>query len=572
MPRNWKLSKISFFIFPLLVLGSCSNQGPTGEDNPFLDDFTNLGKADSGWLTIADAPEVELVLEGDIKVPGKWQFLQGPVDQSQFALTYLRGHFKVFMESQFVVPDHRRTVEWLIDGQWVPASQVGSDVDVTTLSHYRIVGINAIVYKPEDPAALVGKVYEAVVPRYPYFIMTHAGATCATNTSHALWDDDYWYFWDPDRRECELEKSTLTATVVKKIESAGVRYPEYDQLLKDGTITVIAFFGAFDSSTDPMENDRGYRGMESFCKKIEAAGFERGTSPDGLIRYSRTTENGLEFVVDVSTPKDFYGLDDYEHTAVFDQGIKTHEVVIYNGHSIFGTSNLWKRDIYPDFYQIFFFNGCLGYEYYVGAILDGKGSWEHTDVISNVKETPAAPQPKVLAAFIAALFQGAEKNGTVNFNGILHAISAYTYNSIYGVSGARTNCFSPEGSLCDDTSTYSNQDSTPIPDGDPHGVESSIDVSQNISVGVLSCSVDVTHPWISDLTIKLAHNGVEIVLWDGTSAGGGDLGTDLHETFTVDAFSDMDAAGQWTLTLVDNMKPDPGTMEGWSLTITKTDQ
>ncbi len=547
----------------------CNGDGKsTTEDNPFFEDYSDPGKADTGWITASNAPEVEVVLEGEMEVPGRWQFLQGPTDQSQFALTYLRKHYKVYIESQFVVPDHRRQVEWWVDGQWVPANQVDSHIDVTTLSRFRILGVNAIVYKPEDADALVGKTYDAVVPRYPYFIMTNHGGTCATNTSHALWDDDYWYFWDPDRSECQLEKATMTATIVKKVDHTARVYPEYDKLLEDGKITVVAFFGAYDSSTDPMENDPGYRGMITFTHKLEQAGFEKGESPDGLWRYTKTS-NGIEFVVDVSTPKDFYGLDDYEHASVFQKGVKSHEVVIYNGHSILGTSTMWKQDIYTDSYQLFYFNGCLGYEYYVGAILEGKGSWDKTDVISNVKETPSAPQPVVLAAFLSALFQGAENGGTVDFATLLAAINSHTYNSIYGVSGARTNCFSPDGeSLCDQTKTYENNESMAIPDGDANGLQSTIEVSDSATVGVLSCSVDITHPWVGDLVVRLEHDGVEAILWQSS----GNSGTDLHETFTLDAFAGMEASGVWTLTVIDSLKPDSGTLNGWSLTITKADE
>ena len=112
-----------------------------------------------------------------------------------------------------------------------------------------------------------------------------------------------------------------------------------------------------------------------------AAGFEEGTSPAGLARFSKT-QNGIEHIVDVSSPSDFAGLGDHEHVDVFDEAVKTHEIMVYNEHSILGTSKFWNREgIYPDSYQIFFFNGCLGYEYYVRAILDGKGSREtfHTN-------------------------------------------------------------------------------------------------------------------------------------------------------------------------------------------------
>ncbi len=557
---------LALFAAVLFSFG-CGQAMDNSADNPFLDDFSDEGKEDTGWITVVDAPEVEITLEGDIKTPGRWQAQMGPTDQSQFALTYLRKHYNLYMESQFVVPDHKRKIQWLIDDEWVDAEQVSTSVPFDKLNHYRITGVNAIMYKPKNDAAAVGKVYDAIVPLYPYFILTNHGGTCATNTTHAIWDDDYWYFWDPERSSCTLEKATVTATITKKIDTVEDRYPEYDKLVEDGKVTAVVFFGRFDSGV-PIEKDKGYHSMQTFKHQLESAGFEEGSSPDGLIRYTQM-RGDLELIVDIASPAQFSGLDDFDNAGVFDQAVKTHEIVVYNGHSILGTSNFWARDgIYPDYYQLFFFNGCLGYEYYVGAIMDGKGSWDKVDVISNIKETPSSPAPKVIAAFLASVFQGAETGGQITYNQVLTAMNKRTFNSCYGISGARNNCFSPNGSLCEEAEpeikTYSSGHTMDIPDNDAAGITSTIEVDDSVSIAQVKVHAKIEHSWLGDLVITLEHEGTVVALWTDIDNY---YGTTFNEEISLDDFDGMQSDGDWNLKLVDTAESDTGTLQQWSLTV-----
>ncbi len=548
--------------------GACQASVAVDDDNPFMEDLSDPGKEDSGWISAVNAPEVELVLESDIHSPGRWQAMTGPIDLSQFALTHLRKNAKVFVESQLVIPEQDRSVEWLLDGNWVNAEEVDYyNVAPEELNHFRITGVNAVIYKPEEPGALVGKVYEATVPRSPHSLTARAGDSCANHGSHELYDDDYWYFWAPERADCQVDRTTMTATVTAMITSDGPHYPEYDLLLEDGQIEAVIFFGAFGGTTN-IEEDKGYTSMQSFIRKMVAAGYVESISPAGLARFARS-QDGVEYIVDVSGPEDFAGLGDFAHAGVFDEGVRTHEIVIYNGHSILGTSAFWQREgIYPDYYQIFFFNGCLGYEYYVRAILDGKGSWDKTDVVSNIMETPAAPQPKVIATFLAATFQGAAESGRMSYQDIISAVNRRTYNSCYGISGARTNCFSPDGSRCEEPAPaearYVSDAAVEIPDNDPQGITSTIEVTDAMVIAGLEVDVDIDHPWTADLLVTLEHAGTSVTLWNHVDDS---YESGIHATFAVDEFDGMAALGSWNLTVIDSAAQDAGALTSWGLSL-----
>lgn len=559
---------LAFAISVVSVICGCSGETTEeDEENPFLQTVGGQdGKQDTGWISALNAPEVEVTLEGDVLIDSSWDKSHAPVDLAQFALTNLRLNSNLYVESLLQVPESKRTIEWRIHGEWVDESDVDS-LPTGQMSHFRIRQVNAIVLRPDEGEELLGKVYDAVVPTTPYRLYSDYGNICSRGDHGELWDSCYWYTWAPDRDGCTIDKGTMSVTIDNVFDAGLTRYPEYDQLIDDGEVTVVVFFGKVSHDDGPIEEDFGYRSMESFIYKLEKAGFESSTSPDGLRRYSKEVE-GIAEIVDISGPEDFEGLNDYEHSSTFRTAVRDHEVVVYNGHSILGASPMWSdMSLYPDGYQIFFFNGCLGYEYYIKFILEGKKSWEFTDVISNIVETPVAPQANVIAAYVAALFEGATTGGKLSWQQVLDNVNRRTYNSYYGVSGARTNCFSPTGSLCESVSgsTFENDTSMDIPDNDEQGISSVIDVPTSMTVGQLEVKIDITHTWIADLKIVLSHGDKQVVLWNGE----GGHTHDIHQVFQPAEFSDMDAQGSWTLTVSDSMDQDTGTLTYWSLTISE---
>jgi subtilisin-like proprotein convertase family protein/C1A family cysteine protease len=122
-------------------------------------------------------------------------------------------------------------------------------------------------------------------------------------------------------------------------------------------------------------------------------------------------------------------------------------------------------------------------------------------------------------------------------------------------------CKDPTG-----TGTYSNTTATPIPDNTPAGIQSVIDVPDAGAIASLSVTVDITHPYRGDLTVKLVkEGGPEVMLSDRE----GSSEDDLKRTFAPVEFNGIDAKGKWTLVVIDGAKQDVGTLNGWSLQITR---
>lgn len=103
-----------------------------------------------------------------------------------------------------------------------------------------------------------------------------------------------------------------------------------------------------------------------------------------------------------------------------------------------------------------------------------------------------------------------------------------------------------------------------IPDADPAGIESSIDVAGMAPTGCgVTTSLTITHSWRGDLRVALTRpDGTEIILHDRTGSSADDL-IIIDEVVSAGG----PAEGEWILHVSDNATADEGTLESWSLTV-----
>jgi hypothetical protein len=434
-------------LLPLLfALPACDGAGPGSDDDAFLDGETSAGKFDTGYQTSLDAREVEVDIEGDVSAPS-YDLQRAPLDVGQFALTYLRKNNDVFIQS--LAEDYAHgtdQIEWLASGAWTTWAKVPS-TSRSKLTHFRMRGVSTVILHPGDASKLKGKVYNPIVPKRPTTLWSDVAAGCGEQDGSIEPSQDvYWYVWTPEKASCRSTlKQTVKVTVATVLPKGPVTYPEYDRLTADKKIDVLVLFGQVDHGT-LSSGDYAFSLIKSFESSLRSAKFTKVTAPLGL-RYQRT-RLGIVETIDIYSPREFSGLDDYAHFDNFDKGINSHEIIVYNGHSMLGASDFWARkSIYQDpaKYQIFLYNGCLGYEYYVDPILEGKQSWDNVDIVSNIVETPFSIMVRESATTISMVMYGAEHGGTTTWQSIMTRQNeiAATGDSFYGASGVRTNLFMP---------------------------------------------------------------------------------------------------------------------------------
>jgi hypothetical protein len=101
-----------------------------------------------------------------------------------------------------------------------------------------------------------------------------------------------------------------------------------------------------------------------------------------------------------------------------------------------------------------------------------------------------------------------------------------------------------------------------IPDNDPRGVTSRIDVPAAGSITEVLVSVDIRHTYRGDLIVRLnAPSGESFLLHNGE----GGSNRDLVFSDRAVAAGGLERSGAWTLHVVDRYARDLGTLDGWAL-------
>jgi len=431
------------------LLAACGPDSGTGEDvvdenNPFLRAEAGDDKADTAYLNSA-GKEAEVDLEADIQTTDTYRIRQAPADLGQFALTYLRKRGDFYLESLAEDSASPDRVEWRIGTTWKTARQVAS-LPATQLKHFRIRGVNAVALGSVARGLKAGKVYTAKVPMDPFSLMSSVGNACADPDDHMTLDASiYWYMWNPDRSGCRATMQNMKITVAKVMPKAGTVYPEYDQLVADGKITAVILFGQIGDGAI-TDSDPGMSAFRRVADYLKGAKYAEVTPAPVGRRFSKKFGN-TTYEVDLYSPRDFSGLGDFAHFSNLQKAISEHEIVAYDGHSMLGASDFWERPSYPSFYQIFLYGGCLGYEYYVRPILEGKHGWAKLDLMSAVVEVSADSTEFAVPA-LAKISYALTHQYKVSWQQILTAVRAGVGDDTFGASGVRDNCFTPTGRRC----------------------------------------------------------------------------------------------------------------------------
>ncbi|MEZ4446859.1 MAG: proprotein convertase P-domain-containing protein [Polyangiaceae bacterium] len=117
------------------------------------------------------------------------------------------------------------------------------------------------------------------------------------------------------------------------------------------------------------------------------------------------------------------------------------------------------------------------------------------------------------------------------------------------------------------TTVYESDEDVTIPDNDPMGAFSNIDVPDAGAITALKVVATIDHPYKGDLTVKLQRLGVpgEVVLQQA-DASSGNFGT---QSFVVSDFEGQDPMGTWRLVVIDEAASDEGVLTHWSLEVTQ---
>ncbi len=315
---------------------------------------------------------------------------------------------------------------------------------------------------------IVGQSFKAVLPIQPDLMVDKVGDACIED-GHEAHSYNYFYYYQPDKEGCA---EAMEAAGVERVEASfdiaslapsKTVYPEYDQLASDNRVDVVVFFGAADDDWEPGDWDWGVYSTRQFARDLEWTGFEEQEADKGRL-FTRTSGE-LEEKVHVIGPETLKLLKE-DDEGLFGQLVTQNEIVMYNGHSFYGSLDvLDDPSIFPGNYQIFFMNSCWSYEYYTKQIFraneteeDPEG-WLLADIVNNTEVGWFHNMGKESSILLANLLAGSLHGGVdgdryYTWDRIIaamnaHALEVYERRStdtheIYGVSGVRTNRFDTE--------------------------------------------------------------------------------------------------------------------------------
>ncbi len=157
--------------------------------------------------------------------------------------------------------------------------------------------------------------------------------------------------------------------------------------------------------------------------------------------------------------------------------------------------------------------------------------------------------------------------GAHNPNGAGYGYLSYKYVDEYGsavIAEVPSLDAPPPPPTGGSTHDYTAAPAAAIPDNDPTGVASTIDVTDTGTLTGATVTVDITHTYRGDLRVTIVHGSDSIQLFGGE----GDSMDDLKQTFTVPGLAGKALVGAWTLTVVDTAAQDTGTFNRWKLEAT----
>jgi hypothetical protein len=270
-------------------------------------------------------------------------------------------------------------------------------LDKLTLTNVRTApaegGLTRITYHAKLPISMAkttrfGRSYTFVLPKrtdwdgQDAFFRKYERTQCTDPWAHDNETGIYWYYYRPEQAGCTLDAADVVRAKAKlriSPENAVNKYPEYDKIWSDDTLSVVAIFGKVEDGATTSA-DRGIWSHGHFVSTMrrelpnavvtpanvaDSPGIE---SPDVTIE--STLPNGRKvrltsFLVDNVRQ----GGPAFEQR--YNQLSGDADVIVYNGHAGLGQNvrALARMGKFkPGKYQIIYMNGCDTFAYVDGTL------------------------------------------------------------------------------------------------------------------------------------------------------------------------------------------------------------
>jgi hypothetical protein len=330
--------------------------------------------------------------------------------------------------------------------------------------HYQYRGTIALEQGPRS-------LYTVLLPVNPdtIYASSRVGRNYPCTDATYPSEEDFWYFWSPERRGCKLQQGRDYLKVsarIERIANQSKSYPEYPRLIdSDGQISVWIFMGMDDPTNDQdpsVSDDVNAQTYRTLSKGLLKLGFKARSWTRSEVR--SLTQSSVptieEFTLDTKRARlkvfTFFGQSGIAERSkpfhrAYRHALERASVLIYDGHSGLGghldldsieSLNEFKVRIPKDRYQIYFFNSCTSYSYFNSMYFerkrtssDPKGT-KNLEILTTGLETYFDVAKTTNLVLIGALRDWANGLRAASYQELAQAIDT---DNLFGVNGDEDN-------------------------------------------------------------------------------------------------------------------------------------
>jgi hypothetical protein len=344
-------------------------------------------------------------------------------------------------------------------------------VQLSNIKTTNVGGMTKVTYHAKVPVAWgkrnsVPASYELVLPKDMSFAAQQAffekyKSQCVEGAEDHMESGNFWYFYRP--AECTLASADVvrtTSTVALSALNTTGKYPEYNEVWKDGVLNVVAVFGKYEDE-GTTSSDAGISAYNSFVSKIqsELRPFNMTTVPATIptspgvsapdVTIDATLPDGRKVHVTALLTNQIRNTGP-EFDTRYAQVTPNADFLSYNGHSGLGANikaltrkGSWRAGQYT----LAFINGCDTYAYVDSSLAmaraalnpdDPTGS-KHLDIATNAMPSFFHSNANGNITFIRSLMNIAQP---LSYEQIFRSIDS---SQVIVVSGEQDNVFVPGG-------------------------------------------------------------------------------------------------------------------------------
>jgi hypothetical protein len=325
----------------------------------------------------------------------------------------------------------------LVGGIGAPRDTFRVTAKITTTGEDRAQGLTRVAYSAQGKMILHKKAATNLLAKgyleipLPKDLSDIYDKNCTDDHYESL--GDFWYFWDPFRRGCEYlakEKSNpVRITLVPAAQVKKEMSPRLDLLRgANGNGEILSIYVVHGFNESSSRNDEGRQNYDDFNDMLERQGFEQqkdraekipSLKRQVLLFTKEMTFNGRPTLVEVRHLLTDTGAESRStvFAKFFKKAVKEADVIIYAGHSGLGGNldipTLERKagafEFNPQKRQVFFFESCSSYSYYLEPFAAEKTKAK-IDIVTNGLSSYFHTGPFVLEVFVTSILDETVKD------------------------------------------------------------------------------------------------------------------------------------------------------------------